>query len=166
MNSEHAVNALALARQSLLEPAGIGEQELSKLFARLLAARVDDADLYFQYSRHEAWSLEEGIVKSGSHNIECGVGVRAVAGEKQGFAYSDDATVGFYRDLVRERETEGGRALGVKDILRLDDLYLAVMVPAAESADLVKAALYRPLAHLRGLSSLEAPLLLGELNVL
>ena len=83
-------NALTVARQSLLEPAGIGEQELSKLFARLMAARVDDADLYFQYSRHEAWSLEEGIVKSGSHNIECGVGVRACAGEKQGFAYSDD----------------------------------------------------------------------------
>ncbi|MBI3575667.1 MAG: metalloprotease TldD [Gammaproteobacteria bacterium] len=83
-------SALALARQSLLEPAGIGEQELAQLFARLMAARVDDADLYFQYSRHEAWSLEEGIVKSGSHNIECGVGVRAVASEKQGFAYSDD----------------------------------------------------------------------------
>ncbi len=90
MNSENTATALTLARQSLLEPAGIGEPELSKLFARLLAARVDDADLYFQYSRHEAWSLEEGIVKSGSHNIECGVGVRAVAGEKQGFAYSDD----------------------------------------------------------------------------
>ena len=90
MSPENASSALTLARQSLLEPAGIGEQELSKLFTRLMAARVDDADLYFQYSRHEAWSLEEGIVKSGSHNIECGVGVRAVAGEKQGFAYSDD----------------------------------------------------------------------------
>jgi len=83
-------NPLAIARRSLLEPAGIGEQELAQLFARLLTARVDDADAYFQYSRHEAWSLEEGIVKSGSHNIEAGVGVRAVAGEKQGFAYSDD----------------------------------------------------------------------------
>jgi TldD protein len=83
-------SALTRARRSLLEPAGIGEQELSRLFARLTAARVDDADVYFQYSRHEAWSLEEGIVKSGSHNIEAGVGVRAVAGEKQGFAYSDD----------------------------------------------------------------------------
>ena len=90
MSPENASSALTVARQSLLEPAGIGERELAQLFARLMSARVDDADLYFQYSRHEAWSLEEGIVKSGSHNIECGVGVRAVASEKQGFAYSDD----------------------------------------------------------------------------
>jgi TldD protein len=81
---------LALARQSLLEPAGIGDRELARLLGSLLAGRVDYADLYFQYSRHEAWSLEEGKVKSGSHNIEQGVGVRAVAGEKTGFAYSDD----------------------------------------------------------------------------
>jgi len=81
---------LALAKKSLLEPAGLGEQELTRLMGRLLSGRVDYADLYFQYSRHEAWSLEEGKVKSGSHNIEQGVGVRAVAGEKTGFAYSDE----------------------------------------------------------------------------
>ena len=81
---------LTLARQSLLEPAGIGDRELARLIGNLLAGRVDYGDLYFQYSRHEAWSLEEGKVKSGSHNIEQGVGVRAVAGEKTGFAYSDD----------------------------------------------------------------------------
>jgi len=81
---------LTLARQSLLEPAGIGDRELARLIGSLLAGRVDYGDLYFQYSRHEAWSLEEGKVKSGSHNIEQGVGVRAVAGEKTGFAYSDD----------------------------------------------------------------------------
>src|SRR5687767_15824934 len=55
-----------------------------------MSARVDYADLYFQYSRHESWSLEEGRVNAGSHNIDAGVGVRAVAGEKSGFAYSDD----------------------------------------------------------------------------
>jgi TldD protein len=90
MSATSVSGALTLARQSLLEPAGIGEAELAQLFARLMSARVDHGDLYFQYSRHEAWSLEEGIVKSGSHNIECGVGVRACTGEKQGFAYSDD----------------------------------------------------------------------------
>ena len=52
--------------------------------------RIDDADLYFQYTRSEGWSLEEGIVKSGSFGIDQGVGVRAVAGEKTAFAYSDD----------------------------------------------------------------------------
>ncbi len=81
---------LAVAKKSLLEPAGIGEQELTRLMGRLLSGRVDYADLYFQYSRHESWSLEEGKVKSGSHNIEQGVGVRAVVGEKTGFAYSDE----------------------------------------------------------------------------
>jgi TldD protein len=81
---------LTEARTRLLEPAGIGEAELSRLFGSLMDARLDYGDLYFQYSRHESWSLEEGIVKSGSHNIESGVGVRAVAGEKSGFAYSDE----------------------------------------------------------------------------
>ena len=81
---------LSLARQSLLEPAGIGEGELIRLIGQLMSGGVNYGDLYFQYSRHESWSLEEGKVKSGSHNIEQGVGVRAVAGEKTGFAYSDE----------------------------------------------------------------------------
>ena len=51
---------------------------------------VDDADLYFQTTRSEGWSLEEGIVKTGSFSIDQGVGVRAVSGEKTAFAYSDD----------------------------------------------------------------------------
>ena len=86
-------NLLDQARRSLLEPAGIGENELARLMGQLMSARVDYADLYFQYSRHESWGLEEGQVKSGSHNIESGVGVRAVAGEKSGFAYSDDVVL-------------------------------------------------------------------------
>ena len=81
---------LTLARQSLLEPAGLGESDLTRLMGQLMSGRVDYGDLYFQYSRHESWSLEEGKVKSGSHSIEQGVGVRAVAGEKTGFAYSDE----------------------------------------------------------------------------
>jgi TldD protein len=83
-------NLVARARQSLLEPAGLGENELARLMDKLLSGHVDYADLYFQHSRHEAWSLEEGHVKSGAHSIESGVGVRAVAAEKSGFAYSDD----------------------------------------------------------------------------
>ncbi|WP_372523460.1 metalloprotease TldD [Sulfuricaulis sp.] len=83
-------NMLTLARKSLLEPAGLGETELMRLIGQLMSGSVDYADLYFQYSRHESWSLEEGKVKSGSHSIEQGVGVRACAGEKTGFAYSDE----------------------------------------------------------------------------
>ncbi len=104
---------LTLARQSLLEPAGIGDRELTRLIGSLLAGRVDYGDLYFQYSRHEAWSLEEGKVKSGSHNIEQGVGVRAVAGEKTGFAYSDDIVLPALLDAasaaraIAQQGTEG-----------------------------------------------------------
>ncbi len=78
------------ARRALLEPAGIGDTEIERLMGALLGYRLDYADLYFQYSRHESWTLEEGQVKTGSHNIEQGVGVRAVSGEKTGFAYSDE----------------------------------------------------------------------------
>ena len=83
-------NALDTARQTLLAPAGLDEKDLDRLLGQILTHRVDYADLYFQYSRHESWSLEEGQVKSGSYNVEQGVGVRAVSGEKTGFAYSDE----------------------------------------------------------------------------
>ena len=63
--------------------------------------RIDDADLYFQTTRHEGWSLEEGIVKSGSFSIDQGVGVRAVAGEKTAFAYSDDISAASLMDAAR-----------------------------------------------------------------
>lgn len=81
---------LKLAQTKLLEPAGLAQHDLDKLFSQLMGPAVDYADIYFQYSRHEAWALEEGQVKSGSHNIEQGVGIRAIAGEKTGFAYSDE----------------------------------------------------------------------------
>jgi TldD protein len=83
-------NALDTARRTLLSPAGLDESDLDRLLGQILTHRVDYADLYFQYSRHESWSLEEGQVKSGSYNVEQGVGVRAVSGEKTGFAYSDE----------------------------------------------------------------------------
>ena len=77
-------------RNTLLEPAGIGDREIDQVLGRLMGAQIDYADLYFQYSRRESWSLEEGTVKSGSHGIEQGAGVRAVSGDKTGFAYSDE----------------------------------------------------------------------------
>jgi TldD protein len=83
-------NNLDTARRTLLAPAGLDENDLDRLLGQILTHRVDYADLYFQYSRHESWSLEEGQVKSGSYNVEQGVGVRAVSGEKTGFAYSDE----------------------------------------------------------------------------
>jgi TldD protein len=82
--------ALALAESRLLAPAGLESRQLEQVFARLMSPGIDFADLYFQHSRHESWSMEDGIVKSGSHSIEQGVGLRAISGEKTGFAYSDE----------------------------------------------------------------------------
>ena len=83
-------SALAQAESLLLAPFNLKEADLSRTFGSILSHSVDYADLYFQYSRSEAWSLDEGIVKSGSFNIDQGVGVRALSGEKTAFAYSDD----------------------------------------------------------------------------
>ena len=83
------LRALAAAHDSLLAPFGLDEAALARALKLITAHRVDDADLYFQTTRAEGWSLEEGIVKSGSFSIDQGVGVRAVAGEKTAFAYSD-----------------------------------------------------------------------------
>ncbi len=83
----------ATAQQSLLLPYAIEARHIEQVFASLMAHQLDYADLYFQYSRAESWSLEEGIVKSGSFNIDQGVGVRAVSGEKTAFAYSDDISL-------------------------------------------------------------------------
>lgn len=88
-----AKNALKVADRYLLNPYGLGNAELEKVFRKLMRHDIDHADLYFQYHRGEAWSLEEGIVKAGSFDIEQGVGVRAVSGEKTAFAYSDDISL-------------------------------------------------------------------------
>ncbi len=83
-------DTLALARQQLLAPAGLGEDDLHRALSCVLGHAVDDGDLYFQLRRAESWSLEDGQVKNASHAIRQGVGVRAISGEKTGFAYSDE----------------------------------------------------------------------------
>jgi TldD protein len=80
---------LNLARQAILMPAGIQDGDIEKIMNRLLSSPVDAADIYFQSSHTESWVMEGGIIKEGSHSIEQGAGVRAVLGEKTGFAYSD-----------------------------------------------------------------------------
>jgi len=74
----------------LLEPAGLGEQQLSATLGTVMRGGVDYADLYFQVSRQESWTLEDGIIREGSFSLDQGVGVRATSGEKTGFAYSDE----------------------------------------------------------------------------
>jgi len=86
-------DSLELAQSRLLAPTGLTLGELDRAFGRLLGPGVDFGDLYFQHSRRESWTVEDGIVKDGAHSIEQGVGVRAISGEKTGFAYSDDIRV-------------------------------------------------------------------------
>ena len=85
---------LADAEHLLLAPAGLDQRVLSRVLADIHAHDVDFADLYFQHARFEGWSLEEGIVKSGTFSIDRGVGVRAVTGDRQAYAYSDDISEG------------------------------------------------------------------------
>ncbi|ODV13970.1 MAG: metalloprotease TldD [Rubrivivax sp. SCN 70-15] len=102
---EPTLERLAVAQALMLEPFGLGENAIARALATIREHRVDDADLYFQTTRHEGWSLEEGIVKSGSFSIDQGVGVRAVAGEKTAFAYSDDLSEDALLDAARTVRT-------------------------------------------------------------
>lgn len=81
---------LELAERTLLTPTGLGLDDVDRALAELLGPGVDDGDLYFEHSRRESWTVEDGIVKDGAHSIEQGVGVRAISGEKTGFAYTDE----------------------------------------------------------------------------
>jgi TldD protein len=105
ISREPTLERLAVAEAALLAPYGLHEATLAAALATIAEHRVDDADLYFQTTRHEGWSLEEGIVKSGSFSIDQGVGVRAVAGEKTAFAYSDDISAASLMDAARTVRT-------------------------------------------------------------
>jgi TldD protein len=105
ISREPTIERLAQAHRLLLDPFGLTDASLSEALQLISQHRVDDADLYFQATRHEGWSLEEGIVKSGNFSIDQGVGVRAVAGEKTAFAYSDDISHAALLDAARTVRT-------------------------------------------------------------
>ena len=105
ISREPTIERLALAQRLLLTPFGLDESHLARALNEIKAHQVDEADLYFQYTRSEGWSLEEGIVKTGSFSIDQGVGVRAVSGEKTAFAYSDDISEASLLDAARTVRT-------------------------------------------------------------
>ncbi len=78
------------ATEQLLAPGGLDQGDLAKVISHLMGAQIDGGDLYFQHVTREGWSLEDGRVRNASHTVEQGVGIRAVAGEKTGFAYADE----------------------------------------------------------------------------
>lgn len=110
ISREPTLERLGVAKSLLLTPFGLDESHLARALAEIKAHQVDEADLYFQYTRSEGWSLEEGIVKTGSFSIDQGVGVRAVSGEKTAFAYSDDISEASLLDAARTVRSIGAVA--------------------------------------------------------
>ncbi|MCE1736603.1 metalloprotease TldD, partial [Enterobacter hormaechei] len=85
--------SLTYVSECLLTANNLNHQDLFSVLGQLAERRLDYADLYFQSSYHETWVLEDRIIKDGSYNIDQGVGVRAVSGEKTGFSYADQITL-------------------------------------------------------------------------
>ncbi|MFL6581517.1 MAG: metalloprotease TldD [Burkholderiales bacterium] len=138
----------ATADRTLLTPYGLDAGGLDRIFGQIMMHKVDYADLYFQYSRSEGWSLEEGMVKSGSFNIDQGVGVRAVSGEKTAFAYSDDISLPALESAARATRAIASRgeqgATQVVSRTRGRELYLP-QDPVASLADAEKVRLLEKL---------------------
>lgn len=103
---------LDLAKSILLEPFGLDEPALIQAMGTIFNHQVDYADLYFQFTKNESWGLEEGIVKTGSFSIDQGVGVRAVAGDKTAFSYSDDISAIALEEAAKATRTIGSQGEG------------------------------------------------------
>ena len=144
-------SALAQAESLLLAPFSLTEGDLSRTFGQIMKNQVDYADLYFQYSRSEAWSLDEGIVKSGSFNIDQGVGVRAISGEKTAFAYSDDISARALGDAANAvRAIAAAGQSGSLPALQAVKAARALYVPNDPIASLPADAKVRLLERLEG----------------
>jgi TldD protein len=83
-------DTIKLAERQLLAPGGLERSDIERVLGALMGPAVDSGDLYFQSLSHESWVLEDGLVRSGTHAAEQGVGIRAISGEKTGFAYADE----------------------------------------------------------------------------
>ncbi len=138
----------ATADRTLLAPYGLDAGGIDRVFGQIMTHSVDYADLYFQYSRSEGWSLEEGMVKSGSFNIDQGVGVRAISGEKTAFAYSDDISLPALESAAQATRAIARRGeLGATQVVsrtRGRELYLP-QDPLASLADADKVKLLEKL---------------------
>jgi TldD protein len=128
----------------VLVPAGLDERNLSSILGCLMQGGVDYADLYFQVSRHESWTLEDGIIREGSFSHDQGVGVRATSGEKTGFAYSDELAMpaleqaaGAARAIARQGQDKSVQAWNCREVAAL----YPVDDPTTSIADEQKTAL-------------------------
>jgi len=137
-------NAIDTVMSRVLAPAGLEERHLSRTLGSIMTRDIDIADLYFQISRQESWTVEDGVIKAGSFNLDQGVGVRAVSGEKTGFAYSDELML-----PALERAAGAARAISRQGQMKAvqawsrgerQDLYPA-LDPIASIQDAQKTAL-------------------------
>jgi TldD protein len=123
-------NFLEIARHDLLEPAGLTDGQLQGVLGTVLGHAIDHADLYFQSSYSESWVLEDGIIKGGNYHIDRGVGVRAMSGDKTGFAYSDDIDKPALMQAAQAARSisyhEGQQAVSTYQWMRGHELYLPV----------------------------------------
>ena len=153
ISREPTIERLDVARRLLLEPFGLDESDLIHTLSAIKAHKVDEADLYFQYTRAEGWSLEEGIVKTGSFSIDQGVGVRAVSGEKTAFAYSDDISRASLTDAAHTVRTIAAASKAAR-----------VKVPARKVAG--SRSLYQDLDPIASLDSTQKVALLGRVETM
>jgi len=137
-------NALETVTRAVLNPAGLEQKHLNSALASINRNGVDAADLYFQVSRHEGWSLEDGRIREGSFSVDRGIGVRAVSGEKTGFAYSDELMLPALKQAAqaaRAISRQGAsRAVRIEPAMRYPSLYPAVD-PTTSISDAQKTAL-------------------------
>ena len=139
--------AIDAAVATLLDPYALDIDSLASVLASMHMHQVDHADLYFQYARSEGWSLEEGIVKSGSFSIDQGVGVRAVSGERTAFAYSDDISLAALQKAAQATRAIGRRGQSTFADLRTgarfrpERLLYSTLDPLASLPDAQKVAL-------------------------
>lgn len=139
--TEHALDTVT---GNLLEPAGLDERHLENALGLINGGDIDAADLYFQVSRQENWSLEDGIIREGSFSVDRGVGVRAVSGEKTGFAYSDELLLPALQHAAKAARAisrQGqSKSVQIRPAVRYPALYSAVD-PITSVSDAEKTAL-------------------------
>lgn len=137
---------ITIAEQQLLQPGGLDQSTLQRVLSDLMGPAVDSGDLYFQSTSHESWTLEDGLVRSGSHAIEKGVGIRAISGDKTGFAYADEMILPSLLEASKAARAIASRGdsgqvqawnrKSVKPLYSQDDPML--VLGAAEKVDLLR----------------------------
>jgi len=147
-----------LAEQMLLAPEGLQINDIENTLGSIMLPGMDYADCYFQHASFEGWSLEDNKVKSGSYQIDQGVGIRAISGEKTGFAYSDEISGHALKDAalsarnIANAGQHNTRAIGLKH--RAHAPLYSDALPIASLSDTDKVALLQKLnQHARALDA-------------